>query len=111
MDVYHSLQVKAILQGKSVQWRAVAHQPDVPKRIDKSALAMGTPWHLMISDGIKTAICPGLHGTGDERIRVFAEDLDSDRRRADYVWALPAVPGRLGEEDGGTLDFQSCDRS
>jgi len=64
------------LGWERAQRRLVAHQPDVPERIDEPTLPMSSPGRLVIRDVVKTAGCACCQGACDHRVRVVAEHLD-----------------------------------
>ena len=58
------------------QWRTVSHEPDVAEGIDESALAMDSPWRLMIANLIQRAVRTFPYRARDEGIGIVAKHLD-----------------------------------
>jgi hypothetical protein len=110
-DKYHASQIKSALQRKPVQGRFVAHQPDVPERIDEPTLTMRSPGRLVIPDFIKATVCTRFHSTSDHRVRIIAEQLDPDCRRTYRFGAFPTISGWLSQEEGRALNLQTDDGS
>ena len=92
-----------------MEGRVVAHQPDMPKGVDETTLAVGPPGRLMVADGVEFAVGPRLDCPGDEVIRVVAENLDPGGGEAQLQWAFPAIARWLTQEETRTFDFQPSD--
>src|SRR6266702_6738698 len=68
------------------------------------------PRHLMIPDGVDTAISPCCYRAGDEGVGIVAEHLDSRRSHSKFRRALPAVIRAIADEEGRARDLQPSDR-
>src|SRR5712672_608289 len=85
----------------------ISYKPHVPERIEKTALPMGPPRHLMITDLVHAAVCPSFNRASDERIGVVAEHFDAGGRHAKLARRLPAIIRRLSHEEGSPRDFEA----
>jgi hypothetical protein len=77
--------------------------------IDKAALPMSSPWHLMIPNPVKAAVRTRRQGTSNERVWIVAEHLNSGRWSTEFLGSLPAVPLRFAEEDWRTINLDAHD--
>jgi len=87
------------VSGEPPQRRPVADEPGVPERIDKSSLSVDAPRRVMVPDAAAIAYGPLLQRPGDESVRILAAHLHPHRRGAEHRRALPAVRGRLADEE------------
>jgi hypothetical protein len=83
----------------------------MPERVGKPSLAMATPWHPVIPEGVEAALCARFQSAGNERIGIVAEDFfDSGGSDTGFRGTFPSVLGRFTREERGSLDFQTRDR-
>lgn len=88
------------LSRDSGQRRCVSDEPDVAERIGEPALPMDAPRSLMVRHLVGRPVSSGRDRPGYERVRVGAEHLDADGRRADLGRAGEPVRCRLVQKKG-----------
>ena len=90
------------------QRRPVTYEPDVAEWISEPALSMGPPRPLVVLEVVQTARRAGLQSAGDQAVRIVAEYFQPRGCDAELRGTLPAIPGRLGEEEGRSLYLKSA---
>jgi hypothetical protein len=89
--------------GKPLQGRLVPDESQVAEWVDEASSPVSARWRPMVADLVDAAVRAGCHGTFDESVRVFGEDLDShgpgagDGRDVPTIPALP-LPFRRGQK-------------
>jgi hypothetical protein len=98
-------QVRRMLTWVSIQWRPVAHEPDVPERIYEPALPMGSPWRLVVLNIVKITRCARFQSACDHCVRVVTEHFDPCGCDPKLRGTFPTIVRRFPQEKRRTSNL------
>jgi len=91
--------------------RSVADEPDVSEWVDKPALAVRSPGHLVHLYPVTTSCCTSCECVRNECVWIVTEEFNAYRRHAKLLRALPAVVRWLAHKERRALNVQADDRT